>query len=1162
MSSVDSPLPKHEEVRPHRAATRHKALSASLTVGIGLFIVPIVGTLTAPVAGASPVISAVGALANTAGTDVTSLSVSPQHVGDIVMLAVKADSTSVSASSVSGGGVSTWTRAEGPYSGYAGHDLEIWKGAVSTSGSSTITVTFSGSVSGILTELAAQEFSGSGSGTVFSFDNGGGISNTSSTTVALPGLTPAGIGELYFSFASLPNSPSAGSTPGFNYVTTTDGDMTAYDTNASGAVNPTASQSPAGASGAVAVLISASNSFPAPSVTSVSPGTGSTAGGTSVIITGMSFTGSTTVMFGATASPSITVNSTTSITATSPAEPAWQTAITVIAAGGTSATLPADQFTFVAAAPGATGTPHVMVIMMENESYSDLIGNSQAPIFNGLAQSYGVATQSYAIGHPSEPNYLEMISGSNYGVNADNTPQQDNLSASASTIVNQFETAGISWRSYFESMPSAGYTGPDTGGNDGFGDQFYFQHHNPFLYFPAVTALSDFDANVVPLSSNFSTDLNSADPPSFVWVTPNTIDDMHDGPLQPDGDTVPTVGDAWLGSFIGGVQASSWYAAGGQIVIQFDEGLDADSNGVGTAGEGGGGHIPTIVVSAGLAADPQQDSTPVNTAGVLHSIEKVYGLSYLLDASNTGNGNMDSLMMLAPPTLTGISSSSGIVSGETSVTITGTNFDDVTAVDFGGVPATSFSVNSDSSITATSPAEAPGLVDITVTGPGGTSTPSAADQFTYFGVPTVSGVSPGNGPIAGGTSVTVTGTNLGGATAVEFGSGLGTNVVVGNGGTSLTVTSSAEATGIVDITVTGPGGTSTPSVADQFTYFGVPTVSGVSPGNGPIAGGTSVTVTGTNLGGATAVEFGSGLGTNVVVGNGGTSLTVTSSAEATGIVDITVTGPGGTSATAGADRFTYQSAGYWMVGSDGSVFSFGGAPYEGSLPGLGVHASDIVAVVPTASGQGYWMIGSDGGVFAFGDAGFVGSLPGVNVHLNDIVGAVPTASGQGYWMIGSDGGVFAFGDAGFVGSLPGLNVHVHDIVAVVPTSTGKGYWMIGSDGGVFAFGDAGFVGSLPGLNVHVTDVVGAVPTSTGNGYWMVGNDGGVFAFGDAGFLGSLPGLNVHVHNVVGVVATSDNQGYWMVGSDGGVFAFGDAGFVGSVPGLGFQVHNIVAFARQ
>jgi hypothetical protein len=452
---------------------------------------------------------------------------------------------------------------------------------------------------------------------------------------------------------------------------------------------------------------------------------------------------------------------------------------------------------------------------------------------------------------------------------------------------------------------------------------------------------------------------------------------------------------------------------------------------------------------------------------------------------------------------------------------------------------------------------------------------TSPDKGSVSCFPVVSGVSANAGPPSGGNTITVTGTNFTGTSKVHFGATSATNVDV-TSPTTLSATVPA-GSGTVDVTVTnapptgvsGSGPTSVTSAADLYTYQAPPTVTGVSPNVGPSSGGTSVTVTGTNFTGASAVDFGASPGAHVTVISP-ISLTVTSPAGIQGAVDVTVTNKWGVSATGPPDHFTYQnpavapaqSQGYWMVGNDGSVFSFGGAPFEGSLPGLRIPVSSIVAMVPTADGKGYWMIGSDGGVFAFGDAGFVGSIPGDHVHVTNIVGAVPTADGKGYWMIGSDGGVFAFGDAGFVGSLPGLGVHINDIVAVVPTADNRGYWMIGSDGGVFAFGDAGFVGSIPGLKIHINDIVGAVPTGSGKGYWMVGNDGGVFAFGDAGFLGSVPGLHIRISNVVGVVATQDNRGYWMVGNDGGVFAFGDAGFVGSVPGLGLHVSNVVAFARQ
>ena len=204
-------------------------------------------------------IAAVGTLVDGAGDGVATLAVSAQHVGDLLVLVVKADSTSVTATSMSGGGVGTWTRAEGPYAGYSGHDLEIWTGTVTTTGASTVTVSFSASVTSVYTGLAAQEFSASsGTSTVWGIDTKAGISNASSTAVAFPALTPTGTGELYFSYMAVAQSGSAGTTSGFTYTVTADGDVASYDTSVSAAVAPTAKQSPAGVSGGVAVLITAS----------------------------------------------------------------------------------------------------------------------------------------------------------------------------------------------------------------------------------------------------------------------------------------------------------------------------------------------------------------------------------------------------------------------------------------------------------------------------------------------------------------------------------------------------------------------------------------------------------------------------------------------------------------------------------------------------------------------------------------------------------------------------------------------------------------------------------------------------------------------------------------------------------------------------------------
>jgi hypothetical protein len=155
--------------------------------------------------------------------------------------------------------------------------------------------------------------------------------------------------------------------------------------------------------------------------------------------------------------------------------------------------------------------------------------------------------------------------------------------------------------------------------------------------------------------------------------------------------------------------------------------------------------------------------------------------------------------------------------------------------------------------------------------------------------------------------VTITGTGFTGATAVNFGGNLATGVVVVNA-TTITATSPA-GTGTVDVTVTTPSGTSATGTADKFTYVTVghpPTVTRVNPKVGPVAGGIRVTITGTNFTGATAVHFGAHLATGVVV-HSATSITATAPAGAVGTVDVTVTTPGGTSATSAKDHFRYSA---------------------------------------------------------------------------------------------------------------------------------------------------------------------------------------------------------------------------------------------------------------
>jgi outer membrane autotransporter protein len=261
------------------------------------------------------------------------------------------------------------------------------------------------------------------------------------------------------------------------------------------------------------------------------------------------------------------------------------------------------------------------------------------------------------------------------------------------------------------------------------------------------------------------------------------------------------------------------------------------------------------------------------------------------------------LLVIPPaPTVIAVAPNSGPVAGGTTVTINGTNFTGASSVNFGGTNATIFTVNSATSITATVPGHSAGTVDVTVTTSGGTSTTSSADQYTYLPAPTLTGVSPSNGPTAGGMSVTLVGANLLGATVTIGGVSAG---IAANTQTSIVVTTPAGTAGAKDVVATTSGGSAT--LVGAYTYISNPVVTAVSPTNGPVAGGTSVTITGNNFTGATAVRFGATNGTGVTVLSA-TSITATAPASTVGTVDITVTGPGGTSLTSAADLFTYVAA--------------------------------------------------------------------------------------------------------------------------------------------------------------------------------------------------------------------------------------------------------------
>jgi hypothetical protein len=224
--------------------------------------------------------------------------------------------------------------------------------------------------------------------------------------------------------------------------------------------------------------------------------------------------------------------------------------------------------------------------------------------------------------------------------------------------------------------------------------------------------------------------------------------------------------------------------------------------------------------------------------------------------------------------------------------------------------------------------------------------------------------------------------------------------------------------------------------------------------------------------------------------------------------------------------------GYWTTTWLGAITSHGGAPSFGSPALSGVQlAQPIVGMAATPDGQGYWLVASDGGIFTYGDAQFFGSTGAT--HLNQpVVGMAATPDGRGYWLVAADGGVFTYGDAQFFGSTGALQLN-QPIVGMASTPSGQGYWLVASDGGIFSFGDAQFLGSTGAIHLN-EPVVGMAATPDGQGYWLVASDGGIFTYGDAAFYGSL-GANGSM--AMGIVVNPSVAGYALVENGGSATIF-------------------------
>jgi acid phosphatase len=234
--------------------------------------------------------------------------------------------------------------------------------------------------------------------------------------------------------------------------------------------------------------------------------------------------------------------------------------------GGGSATVQPPVQTAPAGQPTFN---EVVLVVEENHSFSEVVGNSSMPYFNSLVSQYGLAAQYFANAHPSLPNYMVLTTGltETFDDNFTGTISDDN-------VVRELMKAGKSWKSYAESIPSVGYVGADS--------NLYARRHNPFTYLSDVQQDSAQAANIVPFTQ-FATDLANDALPQYSFIEPNLMNDGHDGSLAQ--------ADAWLQANIEPLISSSAFQSSGLLIITFDEGSQADL-------DHGGGQVATLIISA------------------------------------------------------------------------------------------------------------------------------------------------------------------------------------------------------------------------------------------------------------------------------------------------------------------------------------------------------------------------------------------------------------------------------------------------------------------------------------------------------------------------------------------------------------------------------------
>ncbi len=289
---------------------------------------------------------------------------------------------------------------------------------------------------------------------------------------------------------------------------------------------------------------------------------------------------------------------------------------------------------------GRKSFKHVFVIMMENTSFTSLIGNPNAPFINFAAKTTGIATNYFGVTHPSQPNYIAATSGGLNGVLNDN-----DITIDVPNIVDQLEAHGKTWKAYMQSLSLCN-------GNllaHACGNQLYERKHNPFISYKDVQTNAARLANIVD-SSALATDLANNTVPDYVWISPDQCHDMHGRAATPSDpcdfsqvQSLIATGDTFLLDTVAAIMTSKAWTGDSVIFIAWDE---SDFTNSGPFGFGdtsgccdavpGGGHVLSLVISNSVRRARSSDDA-FNHYSMLATIQKGLRLGCLGFTCDTEN---------------------------------------------------------------------------------------------------------------------------------------------------------------------------------------------------------------------------------------------------------------------------------------------------------------------------------------------------------------------------------------------------------------------------------------------------------------------------------------------------------------------------------------------